>query len=84
MSEVYNLISSLNTKFKRLSILGEYFVKFNPFLSKLPLQCVDALSVYVVVQQSHLGVLTGCCETSNDTLGNIVCTVYDNKLHASL
>ena len=84
MSEVNNLICTLNTKFKRLSILGKPFVKFDALLCKLPLQCVDALSVCVVVQQSHLGVLAGCCETSNDTLGNIVCTVYDNKLHASL
>ena len=78
MGEVYNLISTLHSKFERLSVLSESFVKFNTSISQFPLQGIDALSVAVVVQKSHFRVLACGCEASNDALGNIVCTVYDN------
>jgi hypothetical protein len=78
VGEVYNLIGTLYSLFKRLSVLSESFVKFNTSVSKVPLQGIDALSVAVVIQKSHFRVLACGCEAPNDALGNIVCTVYDN------
>ena len=78
MGKVYNLISTLYSKLKRLSVLSESFVKFNTSVSKLPLQGIDALSVAMEIQKSHFRVLASGCEAPNDALGNIVCTVYDN------
>ena len=78
MGKVYNLISTLYSKLKRLSVLSESFVKFKTSVSKLPLQSIDALSVAMEVQKSHFRVLASGCEAPDDALGNIVCTVYDN------
>ena len=84
MGEVDYLVSTLNVNVQGLCIGCLSLVKLNSILGQVSLEGVHTLFVRSEVKETNTAVFTTLDQLSNHTLGNVVCTVDNYKLHHSL
>jgi hypothetical protein len=76
VGEIDSTISSFKTKVDVLSISSHLFSYIN---SKVRLPCIDALSIWSSINEFNRVPNTLLQERFDNSLGNVICTIEDNK-----
>jgi len=82
VSEVYNLASSLHANFETAEVGGHSLVELDTVAGELSLKGVHSILVGSEVNKFDSVVLSTRGQTSNDTLGQVVGTVYHDEFHS--